>query len=184
MSTALPDYQTGDPALSTMPREQLVALQEERLRAMVAYVHETSPFWQRKLAEAGVAPGDINSIADLPRLPLTTRAELDAEQAAHPPFGDYTCSPREQWMGLFTTSGTSGRKLKRVVSRRDWRLMIDRFYRMPAPPPGEMFMLLGPACSGRRSASRPHASAGRSRCSPGCGTRGPRSRRSPSCVRG
>jgi phenylacetate-coenzyme A ligase PaaK-like adenylate-forming protein len=31
-----------------------------------------------------------------------------------------------------------------VVSRRDWRLMIDRFYRHPGPPPGEMFMLLGP----------------------------------------
>lgn len=47
-------------------------------------------------------------------------------------------------MGLFTTSGTSGRKLKRIVSWRDWRLMIDRFYRAPPPPAGEIFMLLGP----------------------------------------
>ena len=77
-------------------------------------------------------------------LPLTTRAELGAEQAEHPPFGDYTCSPRETWMGVFTTSGTSGRKLKRVVSWRDWRLMIGLLHRNPAPPPGEIFMLLGP----------------------------------------
>ena len=55
MTAILPDYATGDPALSTLPREELVALQDERLRAMVAYVHETSPFWRRKLAEAGVA---------------------------------------------------------------------------------------------------------------------------------
>ena len=47
-------------------------------------------------------------------------------------------------MGIFTTSGTSGRKLKRVVSWRDWRLMIGLLHRNPAPPPGEIFMLLGP----------------------------------------
>jgi phenylacetate-CoA ligase len=75
----------------------------------------------------------------------TTRAELDAEQRAHPPFGDYTSSPRDTWMGMFTTSGTSGRKLKRVVSWRDWRLMIGLLHRnAPPPPPGEVFMLLGP----------------------------------------
>jgi phenylacetate-CoA ligase len=144
MTTTLPDYDTRDSALTTLPREQLVALQDERLRTMVAYVHATSPFWRRKLEAAGVSPGDVSGVADLPSLPFTTRAELDAEQAEHPPFGEYTCSPRESWQGLYTTSGTSGRKLRRVVSHRDWRLMIDRFYRVPAPPAGEMFMLLGP----------------------------------------
>ena len=127
MTQTLPDYQVGDPALSNLPRAQLLALQDERLRAMVAYVYERSPYWRRKLTEAGIQPGEIQSVADLPRLPFTTRAELDAEQAEHPPFGEYTCSPRESWQGLYTTSGTSGRKLKRVVSRRDWRLMIERF---------------------------------------------------------
>ena len=144
MTDTLPIYDVRDAALSSLPREQLTAIQDERLRAMVAYVHERSPYWRRKLEAAGVQPGEIRSVADLPRLPFTTRADLDAEQAAHPPFGEYTASPRESWQGLYTTSGTSGRKLKRVVSRRDWRLMIERFYRTPSPPPGEMFMLLGP----------------------------------------
>ncbi|MBV9838817.1 MAG: AMP-binding protein [Solirubrobacterales bacterium] len=144
MTAALPDYDVTDPAALALPREQLRAIQDERLRAMVRYVYERSPFWRRKLTEAEVRPEEIEGIADLARLPFTSRTELDAEQSAHPPFGEYTCSSREQWMGLFTTSGTSGRKLKRVVSRRDWRLMLDRFYRHPAPPPGEMFMLLGP----------------------------------------
>jgi phenylacetate-CoA ligase len=144
MTQALPSYDVRDATLSSLPRSELTAIQDERLRLMVAYVHERSPFWRHKLAQAGVAPADVRSVADLPLLPFTTRAELDAEQAAHPPFGEYTCSPRESWQGLYTTSGTSGRKLKRVVSRRDWRLMIERFYRTPSPPPGEMFMLLGP----------------------------------------
>jgi phenylacetate-CoA ligase len=144
MTSTLPAYDMKDPAPLTLPREELVRIQDDRLRTMIDYVHATSPFWRRKLQAAGVEPGDIRGIADLPRLPLTTRTELDADQAEHPPFGEYTCSPRETWMGLFTTSGTSGRKLKRVVSWRDWRLMVERFYRFPAPPPGEMFMLLGP----------------------------------------
>jgi phenylacetate-CoA ligase len=144
MTSTLPAYDMKDPAPLTLPRQELVRIQDDRLRTMIDYVHATSPFWRRKLQAAGVEPGDIRGIADLPRLPLTTRKELDADQAEHPPFGEYTCSPRETWMGLFTTSGTSGRKLKRVVSWRDWRLMVERFYRFPAPPPGEMFMLLGP----------------------------------------
>jgi phenylacetate-CoA ligase len=140
----LPEYRADDPSVPTLPRSELVALQDERLRAMVEYVYATSGFWRRKLDDAGVEPGDVRGIADLPKLPFSTRSELDAEQAEHPPFGDYTCSPRETWMGVFTTSGTSGRKLKRVVSHRDFRLMLEPFKRAPAPPPGEIFMLLGP----------------------------------------
>jgi phenylacetate-CoA ligase len=136
--TTLPEYRLDDPAVKSLPRDGLVALQDERLRALVAYARATSGFWRRKL------DADLEGVADLPRLPLTTRAELDAEQAEHPPFGDYTCSPRATWMGMFTTSGTSGRKLKRVVSWRDWRLMIALLHRNAAPPSGEIFMLLGP----------------------------------------
>ena len=143
-AATLPDYDVGDPALNSLPRDELRRIQDERLRAMVPYVHATSGFWRRKLDEAGVAPEEVQGVADLPLLPFVTRADLDADQAAHPPFGDYTCSPRDSWQGVYTTSGTSGRKLKRVVSHRDWQLMLDRFKRMPQPTPGEIFMLLGP----------------------------------------
>jgi phenylacetate-CoA ligase len=91
-----------------------------------------------------VEPGDVKGIEDLPKLPFIRRADLNAEQEEHPPFGDYTCSPRETWMGIFTTSGTTGRKLKRAVSWRDWELMLDRFKRHPGPEPGDIYMLLGP----------------------------------------
>jgi phenylacetate-CoA ligase len=144
VTAALPDYRVDDPALNSLPREEIARIQDERLRTIVGYVYATSGFWRRKLDSAGVRPGDVRGVADLQRLPFTTRAELDAEQRSHPPFGDYTCSPRETWTGIFTTSGTSGRKLKRVVSLRDWELMLDRFKRQPAPPPGQIFMLLGP----------------------------------------
>jgi phenylacetate-CoA ligase len=137
----LPDYRVDDQALRSLPRDELAALQDERVRALADYARATSGFWRQRLDAAG----EVRGVADLRRMPLTSRTDLDAEQAAHPPFGDYTCSPRESWMGMFTTSGTSGRKLKRVVSWRDWRLMIAFLHRnAPPPPPGDIFMLLGP----------------------------------------
>ena len=74
------------------------------------------------------------------------------------------------------TSGTSGRKLKRVVSRRVLAADgIEALLPHASPPPGEMFMLLGPIdeSSARRSASRLRASGARFRCSRACGTRAP-----------
>jgi len=132
VTATLPDYRTDDPAIRGLPRDELRALQDERVRALVAYARETSGFWRERLEAAG----EIRGVADLAAMALTTRGELGAEQAEHPPFGDYTCSPRETWMGIFTTSGTSGRKLKRVVSWRDWRLMVGMLHRNPAPAAG------------------------------------------------
>ena len=57
---------------------------------MVAYRTRPPPFWRRKLDGTGVPPQDVVGIADPPCLPFYTRAELDAEQAEHPPFGEYT----------------------------------------------------------------------------------------------
>src|SRR3954471_4048251 len=63
-------------------------------------MERSSPFWRERLAgRAG---------ADLAELPLTTKAELRADQAAHPPFGSRLCTPREALVRLHVTSGTTG----------------------------------------------------------------------------
>ncbi len=72
----LPDYTVLDPDLRRLPLEELRALQAERLRAMVAYVYDAAPFWRRKLDAAGVTPGDVAGLDDLPRLPFCTKEEL------------------------------------------------------------------------------------------------------------
>lgn len=142
--TTLPAYEVADPAISRLSGPDLERLQGERLRAMVRYVYDSSGFWRRKLDEAGVGPEEIRGVDDLPALPFTTRAELDAAQAEHPPFGDHTCAPRETWTWFFNTSGTSGRRLKLVRSRRDWRLLLQWFRRHPLNDPGELVIILGP----------------------------------------
>lgn len=97
-----------NPAIETMPREQLRELQEQRLREQVAYVYERSPFYRRKYDEAGVEPSDIKGLDDLHKLPFISKDELRQSQAATPPIGEHVCVPQEEIVWLPSTSGTTG----------------------------------------------------------------------------
>jgi phenylacetate-CoA ligase len=70
-----------DPA-ELLPRDRLVELQLERLRGSVARAGIT-PFYDAVLSRSGVAPGDIRTLDDLGRIPLTTKDDL----RAHYPLG-------------------------------------------------------------------------------------------------
>ena len=140
----LPDYTVLDPSLERLPPAELHALQAERLRQMVAYVYDATPFWRRKLDAAGVTPGDVSGLDDLSRLPFCTKEELQADQAEHPPFGSYVGVDRAQLRKYMMTSGTTGRPLRRVFSARDWGYVLDRFQRKPRVGPGDITMTLGP----------------------------------------
>jgi phenylacetate-CoA ligase len=158
----LPDYAVLDSKLERLPRPMLRELQSRRLRAMVGYVHEETPFWRRKLHAAGLTPDDIRGPEDLPRLPFCTREELQADQAAHPPFGSYVGSDPSRWVKYMATSGTTGVPLQRVFSARDWGYVLDRFQRNPVVGPGDVVVILGPvdALMGPTAASEGMARAG------------------------
>ncbi len=50
-------------------------------------------FYTRCWVEAGVAPGDIKSLADLRNLPFTSKMDLERAQAEAPPFGTNATFP-------------------------------------------------------------------------------------------
>ncbi len=91
-----------EPELETLPREQLRALQLERLRSLVAYVKERVPLYRERLAD--VEPNDIASVADLRRLPFTRKDDLRDTY----PFGMFAV-PREQLSRIHASSGTTGK---------------------------------------------------------------------------
>ena len=57
--------------IETAPRARILALQNERLLSTVKRVYENVPFYRQKMEAAGVAPGDIRSVADLSKLPFS-----------------------------------------------------------------------------------------------------------------
>jgi phenylacetate-CoA ligase len=56
-----------------LPPKDLAELQDAKLRKLVEHCHRTVPYYREVMAERGLAPKDIQSTADLPKLPLLTR---------------------------------------------------------------------------------------------------------------
>lgn len=94
-----------------------------RLRALLAGALPTNRFLAARLA--GVRPDDIRGPADLARLPFTTKADLAADQLAHPPYGSNLSFPLDRYSRLHQTSGTStGRPLRWLDTPESWDAVL------------------------------------------------------------
>ncbi len=101
----------------TLDRPSLAALQQRKLAAMLGDVLQRNAFYRTKLAgwTAERAVREFNS------LPLTTRAELEQDQAAHPPYGTNLTYPVATYCRLHQTSGSAGAPLRVMDRAEDWR---------------------------------------------------------------
>ena len=97
-----------------MEERQLRTLQSERLRDVVARVHEKVPYYTQKLNAAEVKPAEIRGIDDIVRLPFTTKDDLRETY----PFGLFAV-PMEQVVRIHVSSGTTGRPTVVGYTRRD-----------------------------------------------------------------
>ena len=78
---------TEIPAAERRDRASLTALQGRRLVRLLGDIHGRNAFYTRKLDEAGLLLETLTFPDGLGKLPLTTKAELVADQDAHPPWG-------------------------------------------------------------------------------------------------
>jgi phenylacetate-CoA ligase len=106
--------------LAFAPRAALVRRQEEQLSVLLDALLPANRFYAEKFAKAGLDRGDIRSAGDLRRLPLTTKAELVADQQAHPPYGTDLTYPAERYTRLHQTSGTHGNPLRWLDTPQSW----------------------------------------------------------------
>lgn len=115
------DIEHLDPFLETLGREALTQIQLKKFQLMLAPILESNAFYRRKLGEAGLSrPADVRSLADLRRLPFTTKAELSVDQAAQPPYGTNLTFGRERYYRIHQTSGTTGDPLRVLDTRESW----------------------------------------------------------------
>lgn len=109
-------------------RATLAALQLERLRAQLAHAAAHSPFYRRKLKAAGARP-KLRSLDDVRALPFTTKDELKANQADHPPWGDLLAVPVDDVVRIHMTSATTGRPLAFLDTADDWHGFFHSYAR-------------------------------------------------------
>ena len=107
-----------------LPREQLQALQLERLQWTVQHVHQNSPFYREKLQQAGIQPEDVRSLEDLRRLPLTDKNDLQAQY----PF-PLRSVPFEDIVRIHASSGTTGKRKVLCYTAEDIDVWADLFAR-------------------------------------------------------
>ena len=109
-----------EPEIETAASERLREIQATRLRKQVEHAYANSPFYRRKLEQAGVKPSDVRTLEDLTKLPFTTKDDLKQDQADHPLWGTLLAVPFEQTLRVHFTSATTGRPVAMLDTREDW----------------------------------------------------------------
>ena len=91
------------PEIETMGREEMRALQLQRLQQTVRYVYERVPLYRERLDALKVRPEDIRSLDDVRRLPFTTKEDFRANY----PYGLFAV-PMKDIVRIHASSGTTG----------------------------------------------------------------------------
>ncbi len=108
------------PEIETASREQLKALQSERLAKQVQHVWDNVPYYRKKMEECGLTPADIKGVDDLHRLPFLTKADL---REAYP-YG-LLGAPLSDCVRIQSTSGTTGKRVVAFYTQEDIDLWED-----------------------------------------------------------
>ncbi len=90
--------------MECMQRDELRALQDERLKDVVRRVYENVPFYRAKMQDRGLTPKDIRGVRDIEKLPFTTKQDLRENY----PFGLFAV-PQSEIVRIHASSGTTGK---------------------------------------------------------------------------
>jgi phenylacetate-CoA ligase len=123
-------------AIETASRDEISALQLERMTWSLRHAYENSPFYRRRFDAAGVHPDDCRSLEDLAKFPFTTKQDLRDSY----PFGMFAV-PRERINRLHASSGTTGKPTVVGYTAKDldvWGQVVTRSLRAAGARPHMM----------------------------------------------
>ena len=107
-------------AIETASRDEISALQLERMTWSLTHAYENSPFYRQRFDEAGVHPSDLKTLSDLAKFPFTTKKDLRDTY----PFGMFAV-PREKLVRIHASSGTTGKPTVVGYTRKDIDIWAD-----------------------------------------------------------
>jgi len=122
--------------IETASRDELQALQLSRLQWTLERVYRNVPHYRQAFDAAGVKPGDVKSLADLAKLPFTTKADLRDNY----PFRMFAV-PREEVVRIHASSGTTGKPTVVGYTARDigtWADVMARSIRAAGGRAGDV----------------------------------------------
>ncbi|MBQ9613383.1 MAG: phenylacetate--CoA ligase [Lachnospiraceae bacterium] len=102
------------PEIECASREEIIAIQNEKLVRQVRHVWDNVPYYRKKMEEKGVTPDDIKSIDDLHKLPFLSKTDL---REAYP-YG-LLGKPLKDCVRIQSTSGTTGKRVVAFYTQHD-----------------------------------------------------------------
>jgi phenylacetate-CoA ligase len=122
--------------METLPRVGLESIQLKRLQRLVHRMYEKVRPYREKMDAAGVKPGDIQTLADLAKLPFTYKDDLRDNY----PFGLFTV-PMDELVRVHASSGTTGKSTVVGYTKADvqlWAGVMARAYCCAGVTSGDM----------------------------------------------
>ena len=122
--------------IETASRDEISALQLERLKWSLRHTYDNVEPYRRKCLDRGVHPDDLKTLADLSKFPFMTKNDL----RDHYPFGLFAV-PRQQVARLHASSGTTGKSIVVGYTARDidhWANLVARSIRAAGGRAGDM----------------------------------------------
>lgn len=92
---------------------EIKVLQERKLKELIDYVAENSPYYRRVFRNYKISLSDINSLEDLAKIPVTTKEQLQQNN------DDFLCVPKSKIIDYVTTSGTLGEPVTVGLTDKD-----------------------------------------------------------------
>lgn len=123
-------------AIETASRDEISALQLERLKWSLRHAYNNVPFHKKAFDEKGVHPDDLKSLSDLAKFPFMTKTALRDNY----PFGLFAV-PRDQVVRLHASSGTTGKSIVVGYTAQDienWAHLMARSIRAAGGRKGDM----------------------------------------------
>lgn len=106
--------------IECMEPEELKRLQSRRLVDTVKRMYEHTPYYRKKMEEAGIKPEDIKSVDDLSKLPFTYKTDLRDNY----PFGTFAL-PMEEVNRIHASSGTTGKQTVVGYTKNDVEMWAE-----------------------------------------------------------
>jgi phenylacetate-CoA ligase len=122
--------------IETASRDEIQALQLERLRWSLQHAYDNVPHYRKAFDAKGVHPSDLKQLSDLSRFPFTYKQDLRDNY----PFGMFAV-PRNQVSRVHASSGTTGKPTVVGYTARDidtWANLVARSIRAAGGRPGDM----------------------------------------------
>ena len=123
-------------AIETASRDEIEALQLERMRWSLTHAYTNVPHYKQSFDAAGVHPDDLKSLADLARFPFTVKTDLRSNY----PFGLFAV-PRSHINRIHASSGTTGQPTVVGYTKADlamWDEVMERSLRASGLRAGDL----------------------------------------------